>query len=251
MWLTRHKSLAMAIGIGIATVVLILVAIFPLYQSSTKISGKINSKTKELESLTAKVSILSKLDPNVLKDRVTVLDNALPPRKDVLLYLTSIDGLSRELGLTFGGLSLSPGDITEASGSAKTVKLTGLQTLQTDIKMQGNQDSIYSFLRSIESVLPLMQIKDVKVSVLGNDQYSLALTLSMLWSEPSVIDVKGPVTLFGVEEDKYFTQLSEYRRFDTVLSSPIDQGKNQDLFAPFSVETPTPLPQPRPVTPQQ
>jgi hypothetical protein len=73
----------------------------------------------------------------------------------------------------------------------------------------------------------------------------------MLWAEPAVVDVKGPVTLFGTEEEKYFTQLSEYRRFDTIISSPIDQGKNQNLFAPFSVELPTPPPAQGVITPQQ
>lgn len=225
---------------------MILIAIVPLYQSASKIAGKIKTKSTELKGLQDKVSILSKLDPNVLNERVSVLDSALPPRKDVLLYLSAIDGLSRELGLTFGGLSLVPGDITEASGSAKKAMMTdnGLQSLETEIKIRGGQESVYTFLRMIESVLPLMQIKDVKVSVLGDDQYSLSLTLAMLWADPAVVDVKGPVTLFGVEEDKYFTQLAEYRSFEAITVVPAQGEVKHDLFTPFVVGT-------EPITPQQ
>lgn len=238
MWLNRHKTLAMAIGLVVVAILMILVAVIPLYQNGSNILGKMKSKSSELEVLTTKVSILSKLDPSVLKDRVAILDAALPPRKDVLLYLTSIDGLSRELGLTFGGLSLSPGDITESTGSAKKSPVAGgVQSLETEVKIRGDKDSVYTFLRSIEGVLPLMQIKDVKVSILGDGQYGLSLTLAMLWAEPTVVDVKGPVTLFGVEEDKYFTNLAEYRRFEPVFASQISEGNKQDLFVPFSVET--------------
>jgi hypothetical protein len=240
-WINRHKSLATAVVIAMSGGLLLIAAVWPIYNNARDILNKTKTKTSELQSLTAKVSILSKLDPVVLQDRVNVLDAALPPRKDVLLYLTAIEGLSRELGLTFGGLSLAPGEISEATDSAKkTIKATGLQSLETEIKMRGGQDSVYTFLRSIETVLPLMQIKDVKVSILGDDQYVLTLTLGMLWAEPATIDVRGPVTLFGAEEDKYFTQLSEYRRFETIGIDQTMESAKADLFAPYAVETVTP-----------
>ena len=257
MWLVRHKTLAMSIEIGFSAFLLVFVAMVPIFQNARMISGKIKTKSAELDSLTTKVSILSKLDQNVLEERVNVLDNALPPKKDVLLYLTSISGLSNELGLTFEGLSLSPGDLTEATGSGqKTVAKSGLQSLETEIKIQGNQEGLYAFLRTIEGVLPLMQIKNVKVSILGDNQYSLSVTLGMLWAEPATLDVKGPVTLFGTEEDKYFQQLSEYRRFDVVQSTPIEQNINTDIFSPVSrtilqtTETQS-TPKPDVVIPQQ
>lgn len=238
MWMLRHKNMSMAIGIMVTATLLVLVAILPIYRNARTILGKIKTKTVELEAISNKVSVLSKLDANVLQERVDVLDAAVPPRKDILLYLSSIDGLSRELGLTFGGLSLSPGELSEASQSAKKSASagSGLQSLDTQIKMQGGQESVYTFLRTIESVLPLMQIKDIKVSILEGDQYSLNLTLSMLWAESETMDLKGPVTLFGAEEEKYFTQLSGYRRFEQVAFPTTNEQKKQDLFAPYTIE---------------
>lgn len=243
MWFTRHKTLAMAGGIFLTAFLLFFVAVIPIYRNAANLQGKINTKTKELDALTEKVSILSQLDPSVLEERVKVLDSALPPKKDILLYLNSIEGLSRELGLTFGGLSLSPGEITEASGSAtakpaKKVAKTGngLESLDTEIKIKGGQDSIYSFLRTVEEVLPLMQIKDIKVSVIAGDQFTLSLTLGMLWAEPTTANVKGPLTLFGPEEDKYFNLLSGYRTFGSATFVPVGEGENKtDLFAPYTI----------------
>lgn len=249
MWLNNHKNLAIAVGVGMAAFLLIFVAVIPIYRSASSIQSKITKKSAELDALNDKVTILTQLDPNILQERVATLDKALPPKKDVLLYLTSVDGLSRELGLSFGGLSLAPGDITEASASAKkTAKSSkttgGLQGLQTEIKISGGQESIYTFLRTIEEVLPLMQIKDVKVTVLQGEQYSLALTLNMLWAEPATLDVKSKITLFGEKEDEYFNQLAEYRQFEPVVSSGSNQGGKSDLFAPFAIPTEATIPQP-------
>lgn len=243
MWFTSHRNLGMAIGIAVMTLFLLFVGVVPIYQHASGLLKKIESKTSELEALNSKVTLLTQLDQGILQERVSTLDKALPPKKDVLLYLTSIDGLSRELGLTFGGLSLTPGEITEAtvSGAKKAVKPriggSGLQGLETEIRINGGKDSIYTFLRTIEEVLPLMQINDVKVTVLPSEQYSLSLKLNMLWAEPATIDVKSKITLFGEEEDKYFQQMAQYRQFESIITTSPISGVKSDLFAPFTIET--------------
>lgn len=242
MWFKMHKSLTMAIGIALVACMLVLIAVIPIYRSASQILRKISLKESELAELTNKVTILSRLDTNVLRERTEVLDKALPAKKDVLLYLSSIDGLSQELGLTFGGLSLSPGELSEASGSAKKTSASsstdGLQRLETEITMRGSQESVYTFLRTIETVLPLMQIKNVKVSVVENDQYSLALTLAMLWADSKILDLKGKVTLFGGEEEKYFNQLQEFRRFESIANLSPSLGSKIDLFSPSETTLP-------------
>lgn len=246
MWVSNHKNLSIAIAIGLVSLLLVGVGVIPIYRNANSILSKITKKSIELESLNNKVTILTQLDTNVLQERVSTLDKALPPKKDVLLYLTSVDGLSRELGLTFGGLSLTPGSISEATGSAnkaaKSSRTGGLQGLETEIRINGGKESIYAFLRTIEEVLPLMQIKNVKVSVLPGDQYSLILSLNMLWAEPATLDVKSKITLFGEKEDKYFQQLAQYRRFEPVISTSPDQEPKSDLFAPFTTEAKATIP---------
>lgn len=232
------------LGIAVLTATTMVV---PMYNNASDNLLKVESKKKELESVTNKVTILSKLDPEVLKERVRVLDSALPPRKDVLLYLASIDGLSKDLGLSFGGISLSPGEIGDASESAKTnvAKTNGLQTLETEIKLSGNKEAVYVFLRTIETVLPLMQIRNIKVTILGADDYALTLTLAMLWADPAVSDVKGQVSLFGTEEDEYFNQLSQYKSYKLGgnMLQQIDQPSTPkaDLFAPYTAPVIIPL----------
>ncbi len=234
-WLTKHRNLGMAIGIASATLLLLLLAIMPLYQNTTALFAQIKARTTERDALSTKVSLMSQLDVNVLASRVQTLDQALPPRKDVLTYLVAIDGLSKQLGLSFGGISLAPGDVSTGSAGTKGATTAGLQSLDTDIRISGGADSVYTFLRTIEQVLPLMQIKNVKVAVSQDLQYQLSLTLGMLWAPPQTADVKGPVTLFTDQEQQYFTQLSQYTSFSNTASNLMSgtTGK-QDVFAPFT-----------------
>jgi len=235
MWHKTHDMLVKAIGLAALSFLMLFLIALPVYQNINKLSAKIKTKTKDLDAVTSRVAILSKLDKNVLAARVATMDEALPPKKDVMLYLTSIDGLSRELGLALGGLSLKPGNISEASesGTKDTKVAQGLQTLETEIKIEGNEDNIYKFLKTIENVLPLMQIKDVMVDVSSGDKYSLSLSLGMLWAAPSTNNISGAVTLFGEEEDRYFTQLASFRSFEALPNiSAIKTTGKANLFAP-------------------
>jgi len=217
--ITRHRSLVLAIIIaGVAGLMILLVAL-PLIGSINKTTKQLRTKTEELEDLAKKVSILAGIDQSVLKERVTVLDAALPPKRDVMLYLTAISGLSQELGVSFGGISLEGGEIKAASTSATTKGKTArtpdlkLDSLDTEIKITGSQESIYAFLRTVETTLPLMQIGDVKVSASEEGEYTLSLGLGMLWAGADSVGVKGQITLFDQKEEEYFTRLSGYRRY--------------------------------------
>ncbi len=242
-YLVRHGNMARAIGIAVGTLILLVVATIPLFGSASEMTGKITAKRKESRELTDKVSILSGLDVEVLNERVRILDQALPPRKDVVLYLSAIDGLSRELNLNFGGISLSPGEVTEATGSATKAsaskKFTGLDTLETDIDITGTQENIYAFLRLVEESVPLMTITDVKVSGVSADNYMLSLKLSMLYAISDVKAVKGPITLFDEKEEGYFQQLAKYRKFES-LSGTRGQGLNLGKTNLFESFTPQP-----------
>ncbi|KKU87887.1 MAG: hypothetical protein UY18_C0024G0011 [Microgenomates group bacterium GW2011_GWF2_47_9] len=236
-WIVRHGFLVRAVLLTTVSLSLLLLVVVPAYRASRELSRKIAVRTKEANEISDKVSILSGLDQTVLKERVEILDRALPPSKDVVLYLSAIGGLSSELGLSFNGISLAPGEVTTATSSAKSSKATRerglLSLLETELKITGSKENIYGFLRAIEESLPLMQIKDANISVGAGESYTLGLRLAMLWAAPDPEAVKGTITLFDDKEEAYFQDLAEFRRFAAVSESEfasIGLGKN-DLFA--------------------
>jgi len=223
LWIIRHTYGLRAGVIAIISIGVIVLVGLPIFNKVKTIEKNIAKKTIEESDLSSKVSLLSGLDPQILSERVSLIDKALPPNKDVVLYLSTIDGLSRELGLVFNSIKLIPGDVTAVSegevGATNKKRATpsGLSSLETEITVSGSKDKIYTFLRTVEESLPLMQIKDVKISVLGGDQFSLSLQLGMLWASFDPKTVTGTITLFDKQEEQYLQKLATYPQYTSEL----------------------------------
>lgn len=214
--LIRHQVALKAVGIALVSVMIILVGLVPLFKSAGASLRKIEARQKEEKLLSQKVAILSQIDQTVLTERTKVIKAALPESKDVIAYLGAVDGLSKELGLSFGGITIAPGDVsgkaeTKAGKNKRTV--SELNVLDTDIKISGTKDGIYAFLRQVEQTLPLMQVADVSVQVADEDLYTMTLSLGMLWSGTPETDLKGAITLFNEKEESYFQRLNSFRLY--------------------------------------
>lgn len=227
--LIRHQMAVRAAIVCFSALLILLVGLMPLFRSAGETLRKIETRQKEEAALSQKVAILSQIDQEVLRNRAKVIKAALPEKKDVIAYLGAVDGLSKELGLSFGGITISPGDVTtntesskaDGSKSKKNKRTVGqLNVLDTDIKIAGSRDGIYAFLRQVEQTLPLMQVSDVEVTKIGEDQYSLSLSLGMLWSPTQEADLKGAITLFNEKEEAYFQKLNNFR---TYTASTVDE----------------------------
>lgn len=235
-FLIRHQMMARAIMVVAATILLGVVGLIPLLSSAGTTLKKIQTRQKEEAALSQKVSLLSQIDQDVLKDRARVIKAALPENKDVIVYLAAVDGLSKELGLTFGGITVSPGEVsgsgaaTRVKGKSKTVGT--LQVLDTQVKITGSKDGIYAFLRQVEQTMPLMQVADVSVTNIGVDQYTLSLNLGMLWAPVGESDLKGAISLFSEQEEGYFQKLATFRSYRANTTATNESGiiGKQDLF---------------------
>lgn len=236
--LIRHQVAVKGVGVVVAILVVLLVGLWPLFKSAGTLLKKIETRGKEEELLSKKVAILSQIDQQVLKERTKVIKAALPETKDVIAYLGAVDGLSKELGLSFGGITVSPGDVSgesqkSTSGRSKnTRKVALLNVLDTDIKIAGTREGIYAFLRQVEQTLPLMQVSDVVVTKLEEDLYSMTLSLGMLWSPTQTFDLKGAINLFTEKEETYFQKLNVFKAYSgsSVAESATQNEGRVDLF---------------------
>lgn len=236
--LIRHQIAFKALGVLVATMTILLIGLWPLFKSAGALLRKIESRGKEAQALSKKVAILTQIDQQVLKERTKVIKAALPETKDVIAYLGAVDGLSKELGLSFGGITVAPGDVsgdtqkTASNRSKNPRKVALLNVLDTDIKITGSRDGIYAFLRQVEQTLPLMQVSDVVVTKIDNDLYSMTLSLGMLWAPTPAFDLKGAISLFTEKEENYFQKLNVFKTYSGSMadqSNLVNDGR-ADLF---------------------
>ena len=237
--LRYHAVLVRAVVVLVATLVLIASGVVPMWGRLREVRGEIDSKSGELEQMSQRAVILNSLDDQVLRDRVVVLDAVLPPSKDVVAYLTALDGLSRDFGLSLGGVSLTPGELATGSASAKqqAPRQSALSSLETEVRILGAAESLYGLLRQVEETAPLMLIKDVQMNRVGSGStFLLTLRLSMLYADPLVTGaLSGVVSLFTPQEEVLFERVKSFNRY--VLSSSVAEGPlgKSDLFAPGSI----------------
>jgi len=236
----QHEYGVKAVALGVLAVGIAASLLVAGIWQMGEIRAQIAKRKAEEDKLGEKVQILRGIEASALQERVRVLDQALPPRKDVVLYLATIESLSRELGLEFAGIVLAPGDVTEASESAKSTQAKakandsekGLASLETEITIDGEKEQIYEFLRRIENSLPLMQVKDVKVGRIGTveERYALSLRLGMLYAVKDLKQFKGGLEAFSKEEENYFAQLVSFRSYVNQVPLPILEGQTGEIF---------------------
>lgn len=237
--LIRHQMVVRAAGVTVAAVLVILIGLMPLFRSASTLLGKIDTRNKELTLLTQKVAVLSQIDQEVLKQRTQVIKRALPENKDVIAYLSAVDGLSRELGLSFGGITVAPGEVsgttttpTRGSRASRQRQVSQLNVLDTDIKITGNRDGIYAFLRQVEQTLPLMQVTNVTVDNIQDDLFSMTLSLGMLWSPSVESDLRGKIELFTESEEQYFQRLNVFRTYSANTAGIVDEQTGEAVIKP-------------------
>ncbi len=251
--LIRHQVALRGAMVVAAAVLMLLLGLLPLINSTRALTAKITTREKDLDTLSQKVAVLNKIDQSVLKERTAIIKQALPETKDVIAYLRAVDGLSRELGVSFGGITVSPGEITgnsaEVSKKSRSQqrKISQLDVLDTNIKVTGNRDGIYAFLRQVEQTLPLMQVADVSVSRVEDDVYTMSLSLGMLWASSAANDLKASIELFTEKEEESFSKLHTFRSYSdqTYNTAESTTTPRTDLFeGVLGVEEPQASPSP-------
>jgi len=246
----KHTELVKGVVVYALAIVIFMVAVVPIFQSANSARKKLTSEKKKLDDLSNRVVILTGLDDAILNQRYDELNNILPAKKDIVSYLVTIDGLSKDLELSLNGISLAPGDVSDSTVSAETTKnlrAGQLRSIETDISIQGEESDIYSFLRSIENVVPLMQVKDVNVSR-NEGVYTLSLRLGMLYSEEGLGTNAntGVVSLFTPDEERLYNQLLAFKRYRLEDLPTLGTGQGvgiENLFTPLELRLSGSLPQ--------
>ena len=242
LWMHYHYFLSRAILVAGASVFLILVGVIPMISRFKQTRVALTKEKEKLETLSQKVVVLDNLDLRILKDRLELVNRVLPPSKNVVIYLNTLDLLAKELGLSLGDVSLSPGLIYEKE-SKQTKKQSVVkgkekwQTLETEVRIIGSQENIYAFLRRVEGLAPLMVIKDVQVSRVeeGSDNFILSLKLGMIYAEPKVERIVGQqIKLLSDEDERLVETLKSLRSYplEVNTSTPTLLRNKADLFKP-------------------
>lgn len=238
-YLAKEKKL---IGLIVASLVLIVVVFGPVMN---KLRERVAAKKlleKQLVGLNEKLSVLSGVDSILINERVIKMERVFPSRKPVVELMASLSSLSAERGLSFGGVTLSPGDLSgkEESAKLKSKKVTvnpELRDLKFGFEIGGDFEAISDFLKDLEGVAPLMKIDKVSLAIKTNPLFERTKTLvvasidvsAYYQAPPSKLGkVSKSVALLTRKDEILLNKLIGFKTFEAVI--PVAETGQADLF---------------------
>ena len=214
---------------GIALVLGIIV--FGPTLSSLQRRLKVNKQQKtELNKLENKLQILEGIDKNLITDRVKKMEMVFPSDKPIVELLSNLSQLSAKHGLSFGGVSLNPGSLTdEKKGEAD------LSDLTFGFEVGGEFNNVLNFLRELENTAPLMKIDKVGLTIktnplLDNIMIIADINVSAFYqpAPKSLGGISQPVKLLSRSDEVILSRLFNFTKFQVILPG-VQTGKT-NLF---------------------
>lgn len=217
----KNKQLIMMLG---AAIFLGIIVFGPTLSNLQKVI-RINKQQKtELSSLEKKLQILEGIDNNLIIDRVKKMEAVFPSDKPIVQLLSSLAQLAAKHNLSFGGVSLSPGSLTDEK------KEDSLADLTFGFEVGGELNSILKFLQELERVAPLMKIDKVGLTIKTLSMIAAKINVSAFYqpAPKSLGKISQPVKLLSRSEEAILSQLFNFTQFQVVLPS-VQTGKT-NLF---------------------
>ena len=203
--------------IPVLTEVAIFVFTFTIFRPTlinvAKLRLENGRQKKKLAVLQRKSQLLQSLDKEEVSRRVAKLEEVFPSEKPVLNLIASLIQLAREEEVTFGGIELRPGKMSQSEEKEER-----LQEFVIDFSIGGELANITSFISSLEKTSPLMKIVDISLSLKGpNASFGVQVYYQAFPEVLGLID--QPVPLLSEKEQIVLEEISDYRRVEVVQAT--------------------------------
>ena len=223
------------IWLGAALILVLIGVVFGPVLGRLKERLAVNRKLKtESLKLTEKSNTLNGIDELQVSQRVEKMEEVFPSQKPVVQLIASLNQLSGSHNLSFGGVTLRPGSISQAKDDKAK---EGLQDLTFGFQVGGSFNDISLFLSDLENVAPLMKIDKVALAIKSNplltrDQTIVTanIEVSAFFQPPpkSLGAITAPVQLLSREDEVLLNRLFNFISFEAIIPTALT-GKT-DLF---------------------
>lgn len=213
---------------------LILILIIFIRPMAAKLSDNL-AKRKQLvqtaKQLEAKAATLNGIDAPLIDQRVRQMETVFPSIKPIVPLMASLSQLAGQNGLSFGGVSLSPGTLSQEKAAG------GLSDLSFEFQVGGDFDKITQFMRGLENTAPLMKIESVGLTIKTNPIFNRLETVvtadikvSAYYQLPptSLGSIEKPVKLLSRNEEALLNQLVAFKTYPEIL--PLSPLGKENLF---------------------
>lgn len=174
--LKRYQGFGISLVIILVIVVGVFAGIVPAISSIISMRKNTSDLAEQLTILRQKASILESIDEEAFKSYLTELSLAVPTDKSLTSLFATIDGLSRDTGVTLSNFTLTkPGSI--ATESAKRLsndeRKVGSSFLPFTLTVNGTYDQIRTFIERSVLVRRFFRIRHFSISFDQKETFSV------------------------------------------------------------------------------
>lgn len=239
-YIRKYQGLAISIGILLLIVICVFVGLLPAISNIKTMRSSVTDLSSQVAVLEQKATILESIDEDTYMNYLKDLALAVPTDKSLTSLFSTIDGLSRETGVTLSDFTLArPGTI--ATDSAKRLsndeRKLGSSLLPFTLTVSGTYDQIRKFVENAVLVRRFFRIRYFSISFdqkketisvhMGMDAYYAPLPTNLgsatqsieglTQNDQSVIEKVMSMAVLG-REDETNTETSSVG--EPVLTSP-------------------------------
>ncbi len=224
-YIRKYQGLAISLGVIIVVVLCVFFGLLPAVTKIKEMRASVSDLSSQVSVLQQKAAILESIDEETYKNYLADLALAVPTDKSLTSLFSTIDGLSRETGVTLSDFTLSrPGTI--ATESAKRLsndeRKLGSSLLPFTLTVTGTYEQIRKFVEYAVSVRRFFRIRYFSISFdekketisvhMGMDAYYAPLPTNLgsasqsvegiTQSDQSVIEKVMGMAVLGRENDR-------------------------------------------------
>lgn len=194
LFMRRRRFLTISIISWIAMTVLTIAVIVPQVQKILETRSEMATVQEKLDADTSFVTSLQALNSSDISKANVVLSASLPQEKPVLPLLYSLNRLAASAQVSVSEFEISPGLLGTGSGKLDDSRAGStidpqLAALPLRMNVAGGFENLSTFFKSLDFVLPLIQIRSIEFSTDRRDastatssaQYNAKVELSTLY----------------------------------------------------------------------
>lgn len=240
IWITRRKLVytVALVALGLA---IIAFAIYPQIQESLSLQSLYSREQPQLEKLQAKLLDLRSIDSTTEYAQADIVNAALPSRKPLLEFLTSLNSIAVSNNITINNFQLSPGQIsTESAGTTSQTRqrVASVDTLELELEIEGSFDALQKFLLDIEKISPFTTITRLSLGQGAsaadrgtNRPIKASLSTSTYFFIQSIkATVDAPLPKLTALDRNVLIALTQFQNYDLPVQTEIVGGGVEDPF---------------------
>jgi Tfp pilus assembly protein PilO len=160
-WILQSVSAMVMIAITVASVLGLVLVVVPQAREVWDLKQEIDVQKVELNQLAEKVASLSELDAEDIGQRLAAIVEVLPDERDIPYIISTLKQLADEYQVELKTASAVVEEDYQPKTRVSGKALTGMVTQLLSMTVEGEVESMVSYIEDIERVIPLIKVSTV------------------------------------------------------------------------------------------